>query len=157
MTVQQNEVQRFKNCITNSRFMKSSLLIFFLLITIKVAAPDLNVIYIVKAEPVDVYDKLIKAVIQVECAGNGRAFNYIEQATGPLQIRPIRLLDYNRRTGKNYKLEDCYNLQVSKEIFLYYATRRGYPHFEKIARSWNGSGKKTLDYWKKVKVYLERG
>jgi hypothetical protein len=37
---------------------------------------------------------------------------------------------------------------------MYYATKIGYPDYEKIARSWNGSGKSTLTYWQKVKALL---
>ena len=134
--------------------MKSILFIFFLLISIRVTAPDLNLVFITSLGPVNAYDRLINAVIQVESAGITRAYNHSEQATGPLQIRPIRLLDYNRRTGNNCTLEECYNLEVSKEIFLYYAKITGYPHYELIARNWNGSGKMTLEYWKKVKAHL---
>jgi hypothetical protein len=77
-----------------------------------------------------------------------------EEAIGAFQIRPIRLLDYNQRTGKNYKIEDCYNFEISKEIFLYYAGKIGSREYETIARKWNGSGVTTLDYWEKVKSYM---
>jgi hypothetical protein len=136
------------------RDMKSVAVIFFLFITIKLTAPDLKEFLITRTEPADVYGTLFRAMVQVESAGNANAFNLIEEATGPLQIRPIRLLDYNERTGSNYLLEDCYDLEVSKEIFLYYAKRIGYPNYESIARSWNGSGRKTIEYWKKVSAYL---
>ena len=41
-----------------------------------------------------------------------------------------------------------------KEIFLYYAMKIKYPNYELIAREWNGSGRSTLDYWKKVKINM---
>jgi hypothetical protein len=119
-----------------------------------VTAPDSKVAFIFVSEPVHAYDRLIKAVIQVECSGDTLAFNLTEGAIGAFQIRPIRLRDYNQRTGNNYKSEDCYNLKISKEIFLYYARRIGFPDYESIARNWNGSGKTTQDYWKKVKSLL---
>ncbi len=134
--------------------MKSLLFIFFLFISLKVTAPELDVIFIYRPDPVDAYERLINAVIQVECGGNVMAYNLTEKATGPLQIRPVRLLDYNRRTGNNHTLEECYDLEISKKIFLYYAKRTGYPHYELIARNWNGSGKMTMQYWKKVKEFL---
>ena len=34
---------------------------------------------------------------------------------------------------------------------MYYTQGRSY---EKVAKSWNGSGPKTIDYWKKVKSKL---
>ncbi len=134
--------------------MKSLLFIFFIFISIKVTAPDQDAIFIYRPVPVDAYERLINAVIQVECGGNFMAFNLKEKAAGPFQIRPVRLRDYNLRTGNNRTLEECYNLEVSKEIFLYYARRTGYPHYELIARNWNGSGNMTLQYWKKVKALL---
>jgi hypothetical protein len=119
-------------------------------------APDLNELAIIKSYPVDLYDKLIRAVIEVESRGDSLAFNPVEQAYGIMQIRPIRLLDYNQRTGKNYKMKDCFRPEISKEIFLYYAKAIGYPDYERISRSWNGSGVKTLEYWDKVKANLNK-
>jgi hypothetical protein len=135
-------------------FLKSIFIIFFLMLAFRVTAPDLKVGYISESAPIDPYDRLISAVIQVESSGDTLAYNPIEKAIGAFQIRPIRLADFNQRTGKDYKSEDCYNYQISKEIFLFYAVRIGFPDYESIARNWNGSGKTTLDYWEKVKLYL---
>jgi hypothetical protein len=136
------------------RSLKSIIIIFFLLHTIKAGAPDDKVAYIIMSEPVDAYDRLINAVVQVESIGNTMANNLLEEAFGAFQIRPIRLLDYNQRTGNKYKMEDCYNYNISKKIFLYYANQIGFPEYEKIAKNWNGSGETTLEYWEKVKSYL---
>lgn len=136
------------------RYLKYLCVTLFLLFTLKVTAPDRKVIYIIRAEPVDAYERLIKAVVQVESGGDTLAYNLIEEATGAFQIRPIRLQDYNLRTGNKYKIEDCYNYDISIEIFLYYANLLGIPHYETIARNWNGSGKATIDYWEKVKFYF---
>jgi hypothetical protein len=124
------------------------------MLTVRAAAPDLKVAYLIGSEPIDPFDRLIKAVVMVESYGDTMAFNIIEEAIGAFQIRPIRLLDYNQRTGNKYKSEDCYNYKISKKIFLYYATLIGFPEYELIARSWNGSGVTTLDYWEKVKAHL---
>jgi len=134
--------------------IKSVLILFFSLITFVTRAPDTKVTYILVSEPIDAYDRLIRAVVQVESAGDHRAYNIVEEAAGAFQIRPIRLLDYYQRTGNNYTLEDCYNYEISKEIFLYYARETGYPDYETIARNWNGSGEATLDYWEKVRLIL---
>jgi hypothetical protein len=128
--------------------------IFFLLMATRASAPNPKVGFIMFPEPIDAYSKLIKAVIQVESMGDTLAYNNIEEAIGAFQIRPIRLMDYNQRTGNNYKLADCYNLRISKEIFMYYARRSALPDYELIARRWNGSGKATTDYWEKVKSKL---
>ncbi len=144
-------------------YLKSVLIIFFLSLTFRAFAPDINVAFIFVSEPENqhnnpepegLFDGLINAVIQVESLGDTMAYNLTEEATGAFQIRPIRLLDYNRRTGSNYQLEDCYNFNVSKEIFLYYTQRIGIEDHESIARKWNGSGKSTLEYWDKVKSFL---
>lgn len=136
------------------RCLKSLLLILFSLPFIRTSAPDLNVIYIWSAKPINGYDRLIEALVQVESAGDTLAYNLSEEATGAFQIRPIRLLDYYQRTGISYNLEDCYNYDISKEVFLYYARLTGHRDYETIARNWNGSGDMTLDYWKKVKANL---
>lgn len=134
--------------------MKSLLIILLSLITLKAAAPDLKLLIIVKSEPLDIYDRLIQAVVKVESKGDTLAFNLKEEAYGAFQIRPIRLLDYYQRTGKKYILADCFNFKISKEIFLYYANESDYADFETIARSWNGSGNMTYAYWEKVKALL---
>lgn len=120
----------------------------------RATAPEAKVTFIFVSEPVNSFDRLVKAIVKVESMGDNEAFNLTEQAVGAFQIRPNRILDYNQRTGKDYQIENCFNYNVSKEIFLYYAKRIGYPDYETIARKWNGSGKTTLDYWEKVKKHL---
>ncbi len=134
--------------------LKSVLIILFSLFANRASAPDIKVAYICAAGPVNAFDRLIKAVVQVESEGDTLAYNQQEEAVGAFQIRPIRLLDYYQRTGINYKIEECYNFAISKEIFLYYAGQTDYPDYEKIARNWNGSGKATLVYWEKVKLNM---
>jgi hypothetical protein len=136
------------------RSLKSILILLFLMLTVRVAAPDIRIAYVISSEPIEIYGKLIRAVVMVESFGDTMAYNLREEAIGAFQIRPIRLLDYNRRTGKTYKTEDCYNYKISKEIFLYYAQKIDFPEYEKIARNWNGSGETTSDYWEKVKSHL---
>lgn len=139
-----------KSQLTKVRFRKIILAVSFILISLRAAAPGTKVVFIIAQDSVNAYTRLMNAVIKVESSGDTLAYNPLENATGAFQIRPIRLRDYNSRTGNNYELKDCYNLRISKEIFLYYAKQIGYPDYELIARSWNGSGKLTIDYWKKV-------
>lgn len=136
------------------RYVKIFLILFLFLLTIRAPAPCLSVTFIFASEPVQIFDRLIKAIVQIESLGDPLAFNLPEEAIGAFQIRPIRLRDYNHRTHNNYKIEDCYNYELSKQIFLYYAILTKFPDYETIARNWNGSGKTTLDYWKKVKYHL---
>ena len=137
------------------RHLKCLLILILSLPAVRAPAPGLNVLYIIAPVPVDPFEKLVKAIVQVESLGNSLAYNPEEDAVGAFQIRPVRVLDYNQRTGKNIKIENCYSYETSKEIFLYYARLTGYPHYETIARNWNGSGEATTDYWKRVKYYLQ--
>lgn len=135
-------------------YINCLLILCFFMFELKAAAPGTVAIVIFAPEPVEGYTRLINAVVMVESGGDNMAYNLLEQAYGAFQIRPIRLLDYYQRTGKNYKIEDCYNYKVSKEIFLYYAVLNGGSDYQSIACNWNGSGKMTLIYWKKVLSHL---
>jgi hypothetical protein len=126
-----------------------------MLLTSKVIAPDIKTLAVVKPDPIDIYEKLIQAILEVESGGDTLAYNAIEEAYGPFQIRPIRLADYNKRTGKKYRMRDCYTMRVSREIFLHYAVFLG-PDYEIIAKRWNGSGEMTITYWSKVQTVLKR-
>ncbi|MBW6500988.1 MAG: hypothetical protein K0B05_06290 [Bacteroidales bacterium] len=133
---------------------KPFLIIFFLLFAFRAVAPDQKALFITSPPPMEPFDRLIQAVIMVESKGDTMAFNINEQAAGLFQIRPIRVLDYNMRTGSLYTPGDMFDYEISKKIFLYYASQIGPYKFERIAKSWNGSGVKTLDYWNRVKKYL---
>lgn len=136
--------------------MKITLAVIFLMLSVKTIAPDYKSMALVEDEPVLFYEDLMQAILCVESAGDTMAFNAIEEAYGPFQIRPIRLADYNKRTGKHYIMNDCYTMRVSREVFLYYAVRIGFD-YETIAKKWNGSGVMTIDYWRRVKEALKTG
>ena len=102
-------------------------------------------------EPV-LHEDLINAIFYVEARYDTFAYNPDENAVGGLQIRPIRLNDYNKRTGKDYTLDQMYDFDKAKEIFIYYAEM--YDSDEIRAKRWNGSGPMTIIYWDKVKLKL---
>jgi hypothetical protein len=122
------------------------------MLPVELFAPNETCLYIEKAPIINFYEIIADAVYKVESNCDSLAYNKKEKAVGGFQIRQIRVNDYNKRTGSNYKPEDFYSLQLSRECFLYYA------HINKdaelIAKRWNGSGKKTIIYWNKVKKYL---
>ena len=122
--------------------------------TFRVAAPDRESLVIIYSSPVEPYKQLIHAIGMVETKCDTLAYNPVEQAVGYFQIRPIRLEDYNKRTGSKYKMRDLFNYEISEKIFLYYAEQIGPYDFEKISRKWNGSGPRTIHYWKKIKKYI---
>jgi hypothetical protein len=110
--------------------------------------------YIIANDPIEPYLSLFNAVCMIESSGRPMAFNKDEQAYGITQIREIRLKDYNKRTGKNYTLTDCYDKEISKSIFIFYATKYEIYDLEHAARKWNGSGNQTKIYWQKVKKHI---
>ena len=130
------------------------LTLLFLSLSLKASAPVTKQLTIISTEPVEPYKNLIHAIGWVETMHDTLSYNPVEQAVGYFQIRPIRLQDYNRRTGSKYRLKDMYNYKISEKIFLYYADQIGPYNFEKIAKNWNGSGPRTSYYWKRVKKYL---
>jgi len=122
--------------------------------TIKAMAPSRASLVIPASGPEQPYRRLIHAIGIVETKCDTLSYNPVEEATGYFQIRPIRLQDYNKRTGSRYTMKDLFNYNISEKIFLYYARQAGPYDLEKIARRWNGSGKKTIHYWNRVKKYL---
>ncbi len=134
---------------------KLFLLLILTLVTLKGYSPVNNCITIYYPPPICPYEALLAATGLVESGNNPMAYNPLEQACGIYQIRFIRLLDYFQRTGKRYSLRDCFNPQISKEIYLYYASQYQPSEFETIARKWNGSGVKTIEYWQKIKSKLK--
>jgi hypothetical protein len=127
---------------------------FFLALAFKVFAPAGESFVLVKAAPVEPFKSLIQAIGMVETQFDTLAFNPLEDAVGYFQIRPIRLADYNSRTGNTYSMIDLFNYNISEKIFLYYANEIGPNNFERIAKTWNGSGKSTIQYWEQVKKFL---
>jgi hypothetical protein len=134
------------------KIMFVTLLLF--LSTFRIFAPVSNSFVIIKSAPVEPYKKLIHAIGMVETMCDTLAYNPVEEAVGYFQIRPIRLKDYNKRTGSSYKMKDLFNYEISEKIFLYYASQIGPYDFERIARKWNGSGPRTIHYWNKIKKYI---
>lgn len=120
----------------------------------KLSAPTRESLVIMYTSPVDPYKNLIYAIGKIETGCDTLLYNPVEEAAGFFQIRPIRLEDYNKRTGSNYKMADMFNYEISKKIFLYYASQIGPYNIEKIAKNWNGSGRHTLHYWERIREYL---
>jgi len=127
---------------------------FLITLALKVFAPTSESLIVIRTFPVEPYKNLIHAIGMVETQYDTLAYNPLEEAVGYFQIRPIRLEDYNSRTGSTYSRQDLFNYYISEKIFLYYATEIGPYDFERIAKTWNGSGKNTILYWDQVKKFL---
>lgn len=145
----------FVNNIEMSELMKKMFVfICFFLFSLNLFAPVSGGLVVDVAKPVNPFGKIIHAIGMVETKHDTLAFNAEENAVGYFQIRPIRLRDYNKRTSSKYALKDMYDYNTAEKVFLYYASLIGPYNNEKIARNWNGSGKKTRLYWRKVQKHL---
>lgn len=131
-----------------------SLLLLFLSVAFRASAPAIDSFVIFDPSPVEPYKRLIYAIGMVETMNDTLSYNPIEEAAGYFQIRPIRLEDYNRRTGNKYTSKDLFNYEISEKIFLYFADLIGPYDFEQIARKWNGSGNMTTYYWNRIQGFL---
>ena len=136
--------------------MKAILLtVIFLLIFRAVLAPEARMLWVEASKKIGKLDKIIEAVAWVESGHGKYVWNPEEGAVGWLQIRQCRVDDYNRQTGNNYRLEDFYDYELSRKMFIWYAEKIGLNNTDLLIRKWNGSGKKTYEYLAKVqKVYL---
>lgn len=127
------------------------LLLCYLLLSYILQAPPLRCLYIFKYEAVN-YERLWKAVCEVESGNNPLAYNSTEKACGIAQVRQIRLEHYNFLTGENLVLNDMYDTLKAKRVFMYFCKGRD---LEVVAKEWNGRGKMTENYWDKVKYTLQ--
>lgn len=126
----------------------------FLLISFRVVAPENHTLLLIESPAIKPFSTLMYATAMVETMGNPMFYNEIENAVGILQIRQIRVDDYNRRTSSKYTLTDMSDVKMSEKVFLYYASLYKPYELERIAKAWNGSGPMTEFYWKRIKEYL---
>ena len=117
-------------------------------------APGNHTVSIAASQSINPYLSLLMATAMVETLGNPLAYNEEEDAVGLLQIRQVRIDDYNRRTGSRLTLDQMYDVDLSVKVFLYYASLENPNNLEKISKAWNGSGPMTELYWKRIKEFL---
>jgi len=118
-----------------------------------IPSPGHAKIYISQPKFESPYEAIWEAICQYESRNDPMAYNPKEDAVGIAQIRPIRIKDYNERTGKNYKLVEMYDVEKSKEVFMHYATHLH--HRNKIIRKWNGSGPQSYKYLAEILKIIE--
>ena len=139
----------------HSNLKKIKIVCFILLsFSFRVSAPSVKSLIIIEQTPIEPYKQLVFAVGMVETKCDTLAYNPLEEAVGVFQIRPIRLIEYNKRTGSSYSREDLFNYKISEKIFIYFADKIGPYNLELIAKKWNGSGHMTINYWGRIKQYL---
>jgi len=127
------------------------IILTLMLFTSDLIAPPYETIPILRGMVVNPYNRIIKAINWVESKDGLFMYNAKEQAVGEFGIRPIRLNDYNRRTGKHIILDQCYDYETSKMIFLYYASQFQPDDIKGICVNWNGKSKRNLYYAKILK------
>jgi hypothetical protein len=131
-------------------------------------APEIHKLIIPVSKPIienpiytNDYDILIDAIFQYEAGRNPLAYNPLENAVGGLQVRQCRIEHYNQLTGKNYTLNDMYDFNKAKEVFLYFTNHANNgkhitpKSYEQAARNWNGGGPMTIVYWNKIQAILK--
>lgn len=141
---------QIRNVITK-KFLLSSLLILF---TFPAIAPDRDDFFIYDTPAIRPFEPLMQAIGMVETMRNVLAYNEREGAVGIFQIRQVKVDEYNRQTGDKLRLTDMFDYENSRKVFLHFASRAGPYNFEKIAKSWNGSGPMTEFYWSRIKSLL---
>ncbi len=77
------------------------------------------------------------------------ACNILEQATGAFQIRPIRLLDYNQRTGTVIKLRIATIMISQKRYFCIMQCRLVFQNMKQLREAGMDPGKPHSDIGKK--------
>ena len=108
------------------------------------------------------WSAVVDAIMMVESRGNVNARNGIY--CGPLQISPVLVKEVNnilkrRNSSKRYSLNDRFNMQKSKEMFViiqsYYNPNN---NVERAIRMWQGGNNykvaRTQRYFEKVMSYL---
>lgn len=140
--------------------MKKAILTLFLaLIVLRVSAPPPGFLNVLKLAPFNPYERLWEATCIVEsnndpfAVGDTHLDNY---SFGIVQIRQIRLDDYNMRAGQSYLLQDVFDIKISKSIWMFYASQFHPDDIVSICRNWNGLGESSLEYVEKIKKQLEK-
>ncbi|MBN2665615.1 MAG: transglycosylase SLT domain-containing protein [Bacteroidales bacterium] len=139
---------------TYTGYRKFLFIAAFSLICTSLFAPGNHTVTIAASQSINPYYNLLKATAMVETLGNPMAYNEEENAVGLLQIRQVRIDDYNRRTGSNLSLSQMFDVDLSIRVFMYYASLESPKNLEKISKAWNGSGPMTELYWLRIKEYL---
>lgn len=136
--------------------MKFMTLLILLSISIPAFAPGFETLIAETPERINPFEKIWAAICKIESDFDPFAYNATENSCGIAQLREIRLLDYNIRTGSDHVLSDAFDANFSKSVFMFYAHLYGHHKTDQLIKSWNGSGKRADEYVKKVKHELEK-
>ena len=132
------------------------------LFSASLTAPPSPAIDIFAPEEIRPYEALWNAHCSVETNFDTDAIGdlmFKEFSYGIVQIRRSRLLDYYLQTEIWYDVEDMFDVEKSKEVWMYYACQYNPWEVERIAREWNGGPrgmrkKSTIKYYHKISSAL---
>lgn len=114
------------------------------------------------------WSKLINAIAYVESGHNPKAFNRNGNCAGLLQITPVcvkqcNILLQRAKSKKRYTMQDRFNPEKSKEMFVLIQEEYNPEHnIEKAIKCWNsgfnGNWKvRSIGYYKKVMMHYKEG
>jgi len=132
--------------------MKTIIILILICISLNAFAPATNTAVLVGNRAINPYEPVLRAISAVESKNGTYLFNSKENAVGWFGIRPIRLKDYNQRSGESITLDQCYDYETGRKIFMFFASKFNPDDYEGIAKDWNKS--KTDKYWNLVKAHL---
>jgi hypothetical protein len=135
--------------------MKKVMIILIMLISVKVSAPPAGLM-IPAGQSINPYLDAWQATGAVESSNNRFAVNYKDPnggSYGIVQIGQLKLDEYNAANGTNYQLADCFDIEVSRKIFMWHYMKYGID-IETASKAWNGSGPATEEYWRKISAEL---
>jgi hypothetical protein len=128
------------------------ILVFAMFFEILTAPPN-KTLCIFEGERINPYIRILKAITDIESSNGVILLNKKENAVGWFGIRPIRLNDYNIKTGKHITLKQCYDYEIGKMICMYYISQVDYRDIKGVAVAWNGKSKENK-YYQKLKNKL---
>lgn len=140
-----------------------TIILIFILWFSQLAAPPSGGIAIEVSEGINPFAGVWAASTSIESSNNPYAYNEKDQVGGSwgiVQIGQSMLSAYNHANSTNYVLSDCFDVEVSRRIFMWHH-QKYYPDIEAGCRSWNGGNNwrqktQTKDYYWKIQKFLNR-
>ena len=136
-----------------------TILLTTIMICFKLSAPPSGAVAIFETPGYNPFESLWNATCIVESGKDRFAIGDNGKSWGIAQIQQSRLNDYFNRTGIRYTLQDMFDVQKSRQIFMFYAGLHGPYQQERICRMWNGGWnyqriRATKVYYRKIQAHL---
>ena len=137
-----------------------TILLTTIMICFKLSAPPSGTVAIFDDPGVNPFQSLWEATCIVESGKDRFAIGDNGKSYGIAQIQQSRLNDYFNRTGIRYTLQDMFDVEKSRQIFMFYAQLHGLYQVEALCREWNGGNdwrqiKATKVYYRKIQKLIK--